>query len=1005
MKNTLQQVNKLIREECFRDAILVLDSLKLEYPALSRLYDQKLNEVMAKQSKASKRLGQVHGHDVGNVGQAPIELKRVIFLTASCHPNEVKRRAIESTWGATLRQGGVRQFFVIGCPELVSAYRLGALLFVPCRDDYESLLLKLALAYEYIIEHEDGFTHVFKIDDDCYLNLARFERDLSNANSDSDYIAGAIQPSGERINRRWHFGKCSDSRFDREYPFDRPPAPYAKGGYGYLLSRRAMGVVTRKISEFRAELDEYRYSYEDLRIGQLMAEASIQVRPLPTYKISPPGSASVLDSSMVFDITNVSDFHRYHREVAVAMYKAGDVTSFLQMAFASPKAEQRRLGVDHVYVVNLRSAIERRVATQWALRCYGVEHELFSAFDGHAPVGDELFKTVCDRQPGELQGHPQYAELERWRGSKFIASRGAVGYILSYVRLLRDAQARGFQRILILEDDVLLRHDFLAHLAQFMGRVGDDWKLLQLGASQYSWESVDLEEAAKEGYYRPKALDTCGSFAIAIDLRIADELIAGLLSFDGPFDHIPLGQIYEKEREFCYVAYPNIVIPDVSESFIREGRDQKNHSAVMRWPLEHFDYPRRRIRLGLVFRFGAELQSFPPDIYGVDLLCYRVSADGLRPAHGLQTSAEGGDVLTAEQEERWLDQPHALPVDLLFAVSRKCHGIEVVLEALDSFRRFGADVGDRRSRKWLFPLQNLARRDRKGQAAVVIPTRGRREALVHAVASVLDQDWPDKEVIVVDENDPGSDFADFVRAHVQSLQKGGAPIRLIPHSHPRNAAAARNTGLLSTRAEFISFLDDDDAYLPGRLRNVIEVLARRGPEVGGAYCGFLGWNSKVNDPARYPTDHLARRLLNLEFRTHYVCTDTVTYRREALLAVNGYDETFRRHQDLELNVRVFSQYAIEVYPEALVQLNPLPPDNANKLYGVDLLSVKMRFLSKFDDAISKLGLEHEEIYAAHVKELLAFTKDLDAAVRFALLNPSRFTSAYLSKVMVMGSPA
>ena len=119
-------------------------------------------------------------------------------------------------------------------------------------------------------------------------------------------------------------------------------------------------------------------------------------------------------------------------------------------------------------------------------------------------------------------------------------------------------------------------------------------------------------------------------------------------------------------------------------------------------------------------------------------------------------------------------------------------------------------------------------------------------------------------------------------------------------------------------------------------------------------------------------------------------TDTVTYRREALLSVNGYDESFRRHQDLELNVRVFRQWDICAYPEALVQLNPLPPDNSNKLYDIDLFDVKMRFLSKFDDEIERLGLDRTAIYASHVKEMRNFTKDAEGVERFALENHRYF---------------
>jgi hypothetical protein len=757
-----------------------------------------------------------------------------------------------------------------------------------------------------------------------------------------------------------------------------------------------MGIVAQEIATFRSELERFIYAYEDLRIGHLMAQAGVPLTTIPGYEMAAPGSPSIRDKSVVFDITHIADYYRYHQELTVQALREGRVSEFENAGNNDARTPQSSLGFDHVYVVNLRSALDRRVATQWALHRYGIEHELFSAFDGHAPLGQGVFQLINDRAPGNLAEHPEFSDLEKWRGSKFIESPGAVGYILTYVRLLRDAQARCFRRILILEDDVLLCHDFLAHLSQFMNRVNPDWRVLQLGASQYGWGSVNLDRAQQEGLYRPRSLDTCGSFAIALDLRIADELISELLSFDAPFDHIPLGQIYERYADACHVAYPNIVIPDVSESFIRGGRDQRNHAVKMKWPLAHFDYPPRRVRIGIVLFGDGQLHSLPSPEYGVDMFCYRISSDGLRPVHAPQDVGSVVDMLSPEQEAHWLRRAHALPVDALFAVSRACEGAEVVMEALEAPQRFGAKAGDRRSREWLLPLQNQAKANKPGRAAVVIPTRGRREALVNAIESVVLQDWPDKEVIVVDENDAGSEAARFVQGHILELQKAGAPVKLIQHARQRNAAAARNTGLLATQAEFVSFLDDDDAYLPGRLRRVIDVLAASPPEVGGAYCGYLGWNSKVNDPSRYPTDHIPRRLLNLEFRTHYICTDTVTYRREALLSVNGYDESFQRHQDLEVNVRVFSRWGIASHPEALVQLNPLPPDNANKLFDVSLFDVKLRFLMKFDEEMLRSGVDHTTVFSAHVKELQNFTRDAAAVRAFALAHPSHFSSAYLA---------
>ena len=120
---------------------------------------------------------------------------------------------------------------------------------------------------------------------------------------------------------------------------------------------------------------------------------------------------------------------------------------------------------------------------------------------------------------------------------------------------------------------------------------------------------------------------------MAINTNIVDELIGELLCcFDAPFDHLPLGQIYERYRTGCHVAYPNIVIPDVSDSYIRGGREQESHSAKMRWSLSDFQYPPPRIRIGVVFLGTPDFVQCP---LGNTAWIYFATAlqDGLRPVH------------------------------------------------------------------------------------------------------------------------------------------------------------------------------------------------------------------------------------------------------------------------------------------------------------------------------------------------------------------------------------
>ena len=203
-------------------------------------------------------------------------------------------------------------------------------------------------------------------------------------------------------------------------------------------------------------------------------------------------------------------------------------------------------------------------------------------------------------------------------------------------------------------------------------------------------------------------------------------------------------------------------------------------------------------------------------------------------------------------------------------------------------------------------------------------------------------------------------------------------IKFIFHKFNRNGAAARNTGFIECTGEYISLLDDDDIYLPGRLEKSVNHLSKQKKIIGAVYCGFLGWNSPVNDTNRYKEGDLSKELLLLDFKKHYMHTNTATYTREAYLALNGFDESYRRHQDLEFNLRFFTEYRVRAFKECLVKLNPEKSNVDNKVYGMDMFNLKMKFLDDFQYTIKCLSQsEQNSIYLKHWAEVKKYAADHD----------------------------
>jgi glycosyltransferase involved in cell wall biosynthesis len=109
--------------------------------------------------------------------------------------------------------------------------------------------------------------------------------------------------------------------------------------------------------------------------------------------------------------------------------------------------------------------------------------------------------------------------------------------------------------------------------------------------------------------------------------------------------------------------------------------------------------------------------------------------------------------------------------------------------------------------------------------SIIIPTYNRATLLRDAVQSTIDQTYPNKEIVVVDD---GS--ADNTRSIAEAF---GDRITYIHQIH-RGRSAARNTGVGKASGEYVVFLDSDDLLLPGKLERQTRLLQLR-PDVDIVY--------------------------------------------------------------------------------------------------------------------------------------------------------------------------
>jgi glycosyltransferase involved in cell wall biosynthesis len=191
--------------------------------------------------------------------------------------------------------------------------------------------------------------------------------------------------------------------------------------------------------------------------------------------------------------------------------------------------------------------------------------------------------------------------------------------------------------------------------------------------------------------------------------------------------------------------------------------------------------------------------------------------------------------------------------------------------------------------------------------SVVVPTYNRLERLRHVIAGFENQTYPldAYEVIVIsDGSTDGTDaYLEALRTRVQ--------LRWLTQAN-RGPAAARNAGVHTAVGEFIAFIDDDVVPEPKLLEEHARSHQEAGPDavVLGPLLSPEGF--KMAPWVRWEQEMLMKQYRAMvkgdwsaSARQFY--TGNASLRRSHIISVGGFDEDFRRAEDVELAYRLASE--------------------------------------------------------------------------------------------------
>jgi glycosyltransferase involved in cell wall biosynthesis len=198
------------------------------------------------------------------------------------------------------------------------------------------------------------------------------------------------------------------------------------------------------------------------------------------------------------------------------------------------------------------------------------------------------------------------------------------------------------------------------------------------------------------------------------------------------------------------------------------------------------------------------------------------------------------------------------------------------------------------------------------EVSVVIPTRDRPQLLALTLRTVLWQQDVDAEVLVVDDG-----VSQAAAAVVERL--GDSKLQVLRNSSTPGVGGARNCGILAARSEWISFLDDDDLWAPGKLASQLAAVREMGAD--WAYGGDVTVDEGlhvVSGAAPLPPEEVRSQLQR--YNAVPAGASNVIVRRRLLDAVGTFDTGLRTSEDWDLWLRLAARSRPACVPRPLVAL-------------------------------------------------------------------------------------
>lgn len=171
--------------------------------------------------------------------------------------------------------------------------------------------------------------------------------------------------------------------------------------------------------------------------------------------------------------------------------------------------------------------------------------------------------------------------------------------------------------------------------------------------------------------------------------------------------------------------------------------------------------------------------------------------------------------------------------------------------------------------------------------SIIMPTFEREiDVIKRAIESVVKQTYANWQLIIVDDNS-NIRFTEEIMRYLGTLKDNR--IEYYKNKINMGSALSRNKGIDLSKGEYVTFLDDDDEYLPKKVETQLNAMIQNDADFSITDLNLYNSKNELIRVRKHDYIEKENNLLKSHLMHHLTGTDTFMYKKDYLIKIGKFD--------------------------------------------------------------------------------------------------------------------